>query len=114
MNRTVGRAARMPAFLHLFRIVLLAALLTPAQLYAAAFGSVRGVVHDPQERPVTEATVSLKAAASDWMQATKTDAQGEFVFSSVAIGDYTLIVSEDQGAELRVPAGAVLTVRVAA
>jgi hypothetical protein len=32
----------------------------------------------------------------------------------VQIGDYTLIVSEDQGAELRVPPGAVLTVRVAA
>jgi hypothetical protein len=35
-------------------------------------------------------------------------------YGIVQIGDYTLIVSEDQGAELRVPAGAVLTVRVAA
>ena len=35
-------------------------------------------------------------------------------YGIVQIGDYTLIVSEDQSAELRVPAGAVLTVRVAA
>ena len=94
MNRTVGRAARAPAFPHLFRIALLATLLTPTQLYAAAFGSVRGVVHDPQERPVAGATVTIKAAASDWVQATNTDAHGEFVFSSVAIGDYTLSVAQ--------------------
>jgi hypothetical protein len=94
MNRTVRHAARVPAFLHLFGIALVGALLTPGQLYAAAFGSVRGVVHDSQERPVTGAKVTIKAAASDWMQATETDSQGEFTFSTVAIGDYLLSITQ--------------------
>src|ERR1700736_1366737 len=94
MNRTVRHAARVPAFPHVFGIMLLGALLTPAQLYAAVFGSVRGVVHDSQEHPVAGATVKIKAAASDWVQMTRTDAHGEFIFSTVAVGDYLLIINQ--------------------
>jgi hypothetical protein len=115
MNRTVRRAACAPAFL-LFAIVLLGALLAPAQLYAAAFGSVRGVVHDTQERPVAGANVKIKAAASDWVQMTQTDAQGEFVFSTVAIGDYVLSFTQSGFATttqaVRVISGSSPTVRI--
>ena len=34
--------------------------------FATIFGSVRGVVHDPQHRPVPGATVVLKARDSEW------------------------------------------------
>ncbi len=35
---------------------------------ANVFGTVRGVVHDPQHRPIQNAAVKLKAKASDWSQ----------------------------------------------
>ena len=36
--------------------------------FATIFGSVRGVVHDPQHRPIPGAQVTLKAQNSDWTQ----------------------------------------------
>jgi hypothetical protein len=75
-------------------LALLGALFTPAQLYAAAFGSVLGVVQDSQERPVAGAKIKIQAAASDWMQLTETDAHGEFSFSTVALGDYMLSIAQ--------------------
>ena len=46
----------------------------PAQ--AEIFGTVHGIVHDPQHRPIQDATVDLKAQRSDWMQHQKTDDNG--------------------------------------
>jgi Carboxypeptidase regulatory-like domain len=116
MNCTVRHAERVPAFPHLLVIVLLGALLKPAPLYAAAVGSVRGVVHDSQERPVAGADVTIKAAASDWVQMTQTDAQGEFVFSTVAIGDYMLSITQSGFAPttqaVRVVSGSSPTARI--
>jgi hypothetical protein len=60
---------------------------------ASIFGAARGVVHDPQHHPVQGATVTLKATTSDWANSTRTDANGEFLFHGVALGDYTVEVS---------------------
>src|ERR1700683_2271979 len=60
---------------------------------ATIFGSVRGVVHDPQHRPVQGAQVTLKAQNSDWARSQDSSDRGEFDFSSVPIGNYTVIVS---------------------
>jgi hypothetical protein len=60
---------------------------------AAIFGSVRGVVHDPQHRPVDGAMVVLKSRSSDWGKSANTDASGEFGFNGVPIGDYSITVS---------------------
>jgi TonB dependent receptor/Carboxypeptidase regulatory-like domain/TonB-dependent Receptor Plug Domain len=78
--------------------VLLAsvALLVSEPLRAADVGSVRGVVHDQQHRPVAQARVQLKAAASDRVQSTVTDQQGEFSFMTVPVGDYLLSFSADE------------------
>jgi len=57
---------------------------------ATIFGSVRGVVHDPQHRPIQGAFVTLKAQDSDWKQSQNSDENGEFDFSSVPIGSYTV------------------------
>jgi hypothetical protein len=61
---------------------------------ATIFGGVRGIVHDPQHRPVSGATVLLKSATSDWSQTTQTDADGEFAFAAVPLGDYEVTVSQ--------------------
>ena len=66
MNCTVRHAERVPALLYLLVIVLLGALLKPAPLHTAAVGSVRGVVHDSQERPVAGADVKYVVHTSEY------------------------------------------------
>jgi hypothetical protein len=73
--------------------LLAAMLLGAAPLRAADVGSVRGVVHDQQHRPLAEVQVKLKSATSQWIQSSTTDAQGEFSFMTVPLGDYVLSFS---------------------
>jgi outer membrane receptor protein involved in Fe transport len=61
--------------------------------HATIFGNVRGIVHDPQHRPIQGADVTLRAKTSDWTQTTKTDENGEFQFDAVPIGEYSVSVS---------------------
>jgi hypothetical protein len=59
------------------KILLLAAVfLLAGTASATIFGSVRGIVHDPQHRPLPGATVTLRAANSDWEKTTSTDQNG--------------------------------------
>ena len=60
---------------------------------ATVFGSARGVIHDPQHRPLPGATVTLKARNSGFTKTLSSDNHGEFVVASVPIGDYTITVS---------------------
>jgi outer membrane cobalamin receptor len=60
---------------------------------ATIFGSIRGIVHDPQHRPIAGADIKLQAATSAFSLATQTDQNGEFTFNPVAVGDYTLTVN---------------------
>ena len=50
-------------------IVISAIMLIPALEFAGDYGAVRGVVHDPQHRPIQDAMVMLKAKSSDWTRA---------------------------------------------
>ena len=86
MQRSVRFARRL--LLSLF------ALLLPATLaWASIFGKVQGIVHDPQHRPIQGAHLTLKAQTSAFTQSADTNANGEFVFTSVPIGNYTVTVS---------------------
>src|ERR1700731_3491867 len=60
---------------------------------ATIFGNIRGIVHDPQHRPVAGAEVRLHSATSDWSQVKQTDSEGQFVFTAVPLGDYLVTVS---------------------
>ena len=75
------------------RLLALSILLVVSPAFATIFGFVRGVVHDPQHRPIQGAQVTLKAQNSDWTRSQDSRASGEFEFSSVPIGDYTVTVS---------------------
>ncbi len=66
-----------------------------ASAWATIFGNVRGIVHDPNHRPVEGAQVRILAQASDWKQTTDSDADGEFAFNAVPVGEYTVIVSAE-------------------
>ncbi|HET7101982.1 MAG TPA: TonB-dependent receptor [Terriglobia bacterium] len=61
--------------------------------YATIFGNVRGIVHDPQHRPIPNAQVVVSAAGSAWSNAAHTNANGEFEFTAVPAGSYILAVS---------------------
>jgi TonB dependent receptor/Carboxypeptidase regulatory-like domain/TonB-dependent Receptor Plug Domain len=74
------------------RIALLF-LFTAAAVYATVFGSVRGIVHDPEHRPVQGAMVMLKSTTSDWNQTGYTNANGEFQFSAVPLGEYSVSIA---------------------
>ena len=73
----------------LFTSLLLLALTASAAVVAA----VRGVIHDPQHRPVSGAMVMIKAKTSDWSASTNSDANGNFVFNAVPLGEYVVSVS---------------------
>jgi len=64
-----------------------------SSVLATIFGSVRGVVHDPQHRPIPGAHLTLKAQNSEWTQSQDSSDEGEFSFTSVPIGSYTVTVS---------------------
>ena len=76
-------------------IVSLALLLLMTNIYSFAneYGAIRGIVHDPQHRPVQGAMVMLKAKSSDWTKTATTDANGEFQINGVALGDYTVSIA---------------------
>ena len=60
---------------------------------ATVFGSVRGIVHDPQHRPVANASVQIKSSTSDWSQSAQTNGDGEFSFPAVPFGNYSVSVT---------------------
>jgi outer membrane receptor protein involved in Fe transport len=62
--------------------------------WGTVFGTVRGIVHDPQHRPVSDAKVVLQAKQSAYTQTVQTDAEGQFHFDAVALGAYTVTVSQ--------------------
>ena len=60
---------------------------------AVVFGTIRGIVHDPQHRPIASATIVLKSTTSAWVRTTTTNANGEFAFPAVPFGDYSITVT---------------------
>lgn len=80
--------------------LLILCLLTAAPLPATIFGTIRGVAHDPDHRPVPNADVTLRSASSEFKQTGKTNPEGEFEFSAVPTGEYRVSVTRDGFAPL--------------
>lgn len=68
-------------------------LFVAVMCFASVVTSVRGVIHDPQHRPVQSAMVMIKAKHSDWAATVNSDAGGNFVFSAVPLGEYIVTVA---------------------
>src|ERR1017187_1595224 len=76
------------------KLLAFAALLLSATAASANdYGAIRGVVHDPQHRPIQNAMVMLHAKSSEWAKSVTTDANGEFQFNAVALGEYSVSVA---------------------
>src|SRR5438876_12125626 len=73
------------------RIPRLAVLILVAgSASATIFGSVSGLIHGPQHRPVQGAQATLRSTTSDWSAAS--DNSGEFHFDSVPLGNYRITI----------------------
>ncbi|MCU1274933.1 MAG: TonB-dependent receptor, partial [Bryobacterales bacterium] len=79
------------------RILWIAA---PVLAFASIFSDVKGIVHDPDHRPIAGAQVALRAANSEWSKATATGANGEFEFAAVPAGEYRVVVNRDGFAQI--------------
>ena len=81
----------MKAFLGFIVFVVLAQV----PLRATVFGTVRGVVHDPDHRPVQAADVEIKSSSSDYHQKLTTDTDGGFEATALPVGAYQVTVSKE-------------------
>jgi len=61
--------------------------------FATVFANLRGVVHDPEHRPIAKAQVSLQASDSAFLLTAVTNTQGEFELPQAPIGVYTLKIT---------------------
>jgi outer membrane receptor protein involved in Fe transport len=61
---------------------------------AAVLSSIRGIVHDPDHRPVAGAVVIVKSASSDYSQELKTSADGTFEFVALPVGEYQVAAAK--------------------
>src|ERR1700731_2464892 len=61
---------------------------------ATIFGSVRGVVHDSQHRPILDVQISLQAKDSAFTLTTQTDVNGDFHFDAVPVAEYVITASK--------------------
>jgi hypothetical protein len=61
---------------------------------AVVFGSVRGIVHDQQHRPVPNIQATLKAKTSAFTMTTQSDVNGDFHFDAVPLGEYEVTVAD--------------------
>lgn len=74
------------------KALLLGLLLSSLTALASIFGTVSGLIHDPQHRPVQGAQVTLRAANSAWTKSVTSTDSGEFHFDAVPLGEYSVTV----------------------
>ena len=74
------------------RVLPVAVVLLASAAVATIFGSIQGLVHDPQHRPVSGAQITVRASNSEWMKTLTTDDAGEFRLDVVPLGGYTVAV----------------------
>ena len=68
--------------------------LLPNQALATVFSQIRGVVHDPQHRPISGARIEVKSATSSLSKASASDPDGSFSITALPLGDYLVTVTE--------------------
>jgi outer membrane cobalamin receptor len=78
--------------LCLFVVLYLVVLVSVSN--ATIFGSVRGVVHDSQHRPIPDVKITLKAKDSAFTLTTQTDVNGDFHFDAVPVAEYVITASK--------------------
>lgn len=78
---------------HSIALWMFVALL-PVTASATVFGSLRGVVHDPDHRPVPDAQIVIQSTTSDYSQSISSGAEGAFETPSLPTGAYRVTVTK--------------------
>src|SRR5271165_5788523 len=78
----------------MFRILTIY-ILSLSPIWGAVFGTVRGVVHDPDHRPVQAVQVTIKSSTSDYSQQLTTDVEGRFESGALPVGAYQVTAARD-------------------
>jgi outer membrane cobalamin receptor len=73
-------------------LFLIFAAVSPAR--ASIFSQVRGLVHDPQHRPIAGAHIELCSAHSSFTSTGTSAQDGAFSLPSIPLGDYILTISQ--------------------
>ena len=80
---------------HLYRLLLAGiGIIALPVAHATVLMTVRGVVHDPHHRPIAGASITLRAANSDFVENEKTNSDGEFSLSAVPLGVYIITAAQ--------------------
>ena len=69
--------------------------LLPVTVTANVFGSLRGIVHDPDHRPVPGAQLVIRSSTSDYSQTISSGAQGNFETASLPAGAYRVTATKE-------------------
>jgi hypothetical protein len=77
---------------HICKRIIVCCLLT-MRGFAADTGAMRGIVHDPQHRPLPGAQVLLHNSGSTFSTTVVSDANGEFQVNNMPEGSYVVTVS---------------------
>lgn len=108
-EKSIARISGPRSIIPIVTLVIGFAVVSGSPALADVFGSIRGVVHDPQHRPIQNAMIMLKSNSSDWSKSTNTNSNGEFQFIAVPLGEYTVSVAspgfEQTAQEVMVDAG---------
>ena len=67
-------------------------LIFSGALRATIFGSITGLIHDPEHRPVQGARITVRSTSSEWSQTIFSNESGEFRFDNVPLGKYRVSV----------------------
>lgn len=67
----------------------------PVTVTATVFGSLRGIVHDPDHRPVPGAQLVIRSSTSDYSQTISSGAEGSFETATLPAGAYRVTVTKE-------------------
>ncbi|MGA7411823.1 MAG: TonB-dependent receptor [Bryobacteraceae bacterium] len=88
-DRLAGRFASIATL----AVALFVSLASAIPALAADLGTVRGIVHDSQHRPIENATVTVHGQPGALSKTTQSNANGEFEVDDVPDGDYVVTVN---------------------
>ena len=71
-------------------LVLAVCVLSASNSDGAVFGTVTGLVEDPQHQPIAHVLITLRSPSSGWQRTAETDVDGRFVLHAVRTGDYVI------------------------
>jgi outer membrane receptor protein involved in Fe transport len=78
---------------HKCALIFTFLFMTAAPAWAVVLSSIRGIVHDPDHRPVAGAQVVLQSSSSGYAQTLTTGQDGAFETVTVPIGEYQVTVT---------------------